>query len=376
MSQTVDYNLYVGTKGKQGRYSFYTTTIKLREVYETFRFYLDSPEERGDYEVHATKSGRKKVIRHRDASVDQDAQRIRDPNKVDKIIDYMKTNKDNWIFSSITASCDSPIKFEESPLDPRIGTIKIRKGSKLLINDGQHRADAIGKLWNNDLEIPNKEQFGEQAVSVVIYEGKDLKRMQQMFIDLQKGTPVNKSLQHELSPDLDKILVREVRDSIPFFKDYVVKDETSVAKGSCKLFTLNSFYDANRYVFGSQLSDENYEEIRDFLISFWTELSHSIPEWSPFIENPKKDTDLFRKTSLSHLSVTMHAFGMIASNIYHGNFSLNRLSRLKNVNFNRSNQILLKKYTVNKRLANNPHVRRYIRDYLWQKVLKYKGFEQ
>ena len=208
---------FYGSRGKQGKHTFFITTLKLREVYDTFRFYLEAPEERGDYEVHQTKSGRKKVIRHRDANIEKDFQRIRDPNKVDEIIEYLKKNRENWVFSSLTASCDSEIYYDPLAEDDRLGKIRIRKGSRLLINDGQHRADAIGKIWNGGLLDRHMEDFGDQSISVVIYEGQHFGRMQQMFIDLQKGTAVNKSLDSELSYSTDNQLVREVRDSVPFF---------------------------------------------------------------------------------------------------------------------------------------------------------------
>ena len=366
-----DYHTFYGSQGRQGKHKFYVTTIKLREVYDTFKFYLESPEERKDYEVHETKSGRKKVLRHRDASIDTDVQRIRDPNKVDEIIEYMKRNRDSWIFSSVTASCDTEIIYEPIDKDPRVGIIHIRKGSILLINDGQHRADAIGKIWNGRLLEKYMDDFGDQSISVVLYEGQSLRRMQQMFIDLQKGTLVNKSLLSELSDSIDNKLVREVRDAIPFFSNYVVKDQTSVAKGSRKLFTQKSFYDANRYIFGAKLDKNNYEKIKKFLIEYWSTLVNCIDGWDQFSESSGLDTDSFRHENLSHLSVTMHALGMIGNRIFHNNLSLSRLARLKNLDFSRSNSRLLKQYTINNKLANNPNVRRNIRDYLWVNILKY-----
>lgn len=371
-----EFHTYYGSRGRQGENTFYTTTIMMREVYDAFRFYLEAPEERGDYETHVTKGGRKKVVRHRDASVEEDVQRIRDPNKVDEIIEYLKDYKDSWIFSSITASCDSPIVYQPLKEEERVGRICIRKGSKLLINDGQHRADAIGKIWNGRLLDKYMEDFGSQSVSVVIYEGQTLRRMQQMFIDLQKGTLVNKSLQSELSPTLDNQLVREVRDTLPFFRNYIIRDQTSVAKGSRKLFTQKSFYDANKYVFGTKLNKSNYDKAKKFLIEFWETVSLNINGWEEFLDEPSLDTDEFRNENLSHLSVTMHAFGMIASKLYHDKFSLNRLPRLRNIDFSRDNKRLFKLYGSDGRLANNPNVRRAIRDYLWEKVLKYSRIEE
>ena len=67
----------------------------------------------------------------------------------------------------------------------------------------------------------------------------------------------------------------------------------------------------------------------------------------------------------------MHALGMIGNRIFHNNLSLSRLARLKNLDFSRSNSRLLKQYTINNKLANNPNVRRNIRDYLWVNILKY-----
>lgn len=375
-SNPSDYHNFCGSQGVQGKYKFFVTTIKLREVYDTFKFYLEAPEERKDYEVIKTKTGKKKVIKNRDASVDSDVQRIRDPNKVDEIIEYLKDNKDSWIFSAVTASCDTPIEFIPMKEDSRVGVIKILKGSQLLINDGQHRTEAITKIWNGKLLDKYMKEFGEQSISVVLYEGQNLRRMQQMFIDLQKGTLVNKSLLSELSDSLDNRLVREVRDAVPFFRNYTVKDQTSVAKGSRKLVTQKSFYDANKYVFGQRLDNSNYEKFKKFLIEYWTKLAEVIEDWDDFSENAGLDTDLFRHENLSHLSVTMHAFGMIASRMYHDKAPLSRLNRFKDFTFSRSNLRLFNKFTVDDKLANNPNVRRKIRDYLWVNILKFPKIEE
>jgi hypothetical protein len=120
-------------------------------------------------------------------------------------------------------------------------------------------------------------------------------------------------------------------------------------------------------------------------VQFWDVLSKSIVDWEPFLEDGGIDTDEFRNSSLSHLSVTMHAFGMIASRLHHNpeKYSLTRsLPRLRGANFQRrSNSQLERKYgstTKNQygerqvRLANNKSVRMAIREHLWEKVLGYK----
>src|SRR6185312_14916537 len=130
------------------------------------------------------------------------------------------------------------------------------------------------------------------------------------------------------------------------------RDQTSVAKGSRKLFTQKSFYDANKYVFGSNPKKQDYDKLKKFLIEFWDTLSKNVVGWETFLDSEGLDTDVFRNDNLSHLSVTMHAFGMVASRFYHQGFSLSRLSRMRSIDFSRNNSRLLKKYTSNDRLAN------------------------
>jgi len=364
-----DFNIYLGSKGMQGKFEYFLLNMKLSEVYNGFKFYLDGPKERPDYEEIPTANRKSKIRKLRDASKDTDLQRIRNPIKVGEIKEYLETNPDSWIFSSLTASSNTEILYEEFIDNPRFGRILIPKGANLLINDGQHRADAIGQLWNEN----SSKKFGEQTISVVIFNGTSLNRMQQMFIDLQKGTQVNKSLQSELSHELDHALVREIRDQIPFLNNYIVRDETSVGKGSKKLFTQKLFYDANKYVFGEKLTKSNFQTYKKSLVHFWELLAENMTDWEPFTLNGGLETDEFRKSNLSHLSASLHAFGMVAARLHHTNRSLDRIKRIRNIDFSRENKKLFKLYTVEGKLVNNKVVRQKVRDFLWTDVLGYSA---
>lgn len=111
-----------------------------------------------------------------------------------------------------------------------------------LINDGQHRKAAILEALSND------ESLGDETISVVFFEDKGLERSQQIFTDLNKHAVKTSNSIAELYDSRDDLAVitREVISKVPFINTYTDKEKDILGKYSSNLFTLNTFYSANK----------------------------------------------------------------------------------------------------------------------------------
>ena len=107
------------------------------------------------------------------------SQRTLNKARIPEIASYMLANREEYIFSSITASIDGNAKFDPLPVDGTktddVGKLRISMDARFIINDGQHRRAAIEKALH---ECPD---LGDETISVVFFIDIGLKRTQQMF---------------------------------------------------------------------------------------------------------------------------------------------------------------------------------------------------
>ena len=67
------------------------------------------------------------------------SQRILNKSRIPEIRDYILSNPESYVFSSLTVSVDGSMEFQAASEEtPQIGTICISMTSRFLINDGQH----------------------------------------------------------------------------------------------------------------------------------------------------------------------------------------------------------------------------------------------
>src|ERR1700683_3879343 len=71
------------------------------------------------------------------------AQRPLNRTRIPAIARYMLENPGEYVFSSITASVDAEVRFDEHPPDSGMGSLVIPMTARFIINDGQHRRAAI-----------------------------------------------------------------------------------------------------------------------------------------------------------------------------------------------------------------------------------------
>ena len=95
------------------------------------------------------------------------SQRTLNKSRIPEIANYIINNQTNYIFSSITASVDGEVRFEQISLNGEkiedVGKLRITMDSRFIINDGQHRRAAIEQAL---AECP---ELGDETISVVFF---------------------------------------------------------------------------------------------------------------------------------------------------------------------------------------------------------------
>ena len=108
------------------------------------------------------------------------AQRRLNESRIPTIKNYILNNRNNYVFSALSASIDGEFSFIPFKEGENIGILEIDMENTFLINDGQHRKAAIEEALKDDPSL------GDETISVVFFEDKGLERSQQMFTDLNK----------------------------------------------------------------------------------------------------------------------------------------------------------------------------------------------
>lgn len=259
------------------------------------------------------------------------AQRRLNENRIPEIRDYILNNRDSYVFSALAASIDGEFKFEEIKKGTGMGTLSVNASSVFLINDGQHRNAAIQEAIKEDPTLL------KETIPVVFFADKGLKRSQQMFTDLNKYAVKPSKSQNTFYDHKDSlaILSKEIIAKNKFLKDYTDVESDSLGKYSAKLFTLNSFYNANQHIVGS---GEITDEIKQFCINFWDTVVESVHEWQLLI-NKEITKKSLREDYIVTQNIVLYALGKL------GNFFLkNReydikeyIPNLKKINWLRTN---------------------------------------
>jgi len=271
------------------------------------------------------------VVDNNDILPEFRAQRKLNYNRIPEIKDYILENRNSYVFSALAASIDGDFKFKELSND--MGILEVEMDSVFLINDGQHRNAAIQAALEEDDSLQN------ETIPVVFFADKGLERSQQMFTDLNKYAVKPSKSQNTFYDHKDplSIMSREIVEQNEFLKNYTDVENDSLGKFSAKLFTLNSFYTANKYLIGGENKEIN-DSITSFCVKFWNTLVECISEWK-LLENKELPKKSLREDYIITQSVVLYAFGKL------GNYFLNNkisnfdiyMSKLSKINWLRTN---------------------------------------
>lgn len=258
------------------------------------------------------------------------AQRKLNSSRIPVISKYILGNRDSYVFSALAASIDGKFCFKASEQGAGTGILEVSMDARFLINDGQHRKAAIIEALEED------ESLAEETISVVLYEDTGLSRSQQIFTDLNKHAVKTSNSISELYDSRDDlaVLTRNVISEIPFFNEYTDKEKDNLGKYSSNLFTLNTFYSANKRILSGAETQDNAEE---FLMDFWNGVANNIVQWNELIKKEISKVDL-RENYLITQGVVIQALGRIGAFFYmHPEIEMAKyLNKLQDIDWRRN----------------------------------------
>ncbi len=260
------------------------------------------------------------------------AQRKLNETRVPVISRYILENRDNYVFSALAASIDGQFSFQPNAENSDTGMLEVSMDAHFLINDGQHRKAAILDAIKED------ETLGDETISIVFFEDKGLSRSQQIFTDLNKNAVKTSNSISELydSRDTLAVITRNVINNNEFLNAYTDKERDILGKYSSNLFTLNTFYTANKSIFPSkQIRDR--ERAEQFLKAFWNAVSRNMTLWQDLQLKEISKVDL-RENYIATQGIVIQALGRVGKHFYdHPNDSVDELLKgLQNINWKRN----------------------------------------
>jgi DNA sulfur modification protein DndB len=274
-------------RGRMGGRQYYATVMSLAEIPRLFKF--------TDWE---------------DCTPELRAQRVLNRSRVPDIAKYILDNEDGYLFSSITASYKSDVKFVPMADNAELGLLEMElENVEFVINDGQHRCAAVAAAVK---ENPN---IGKEKISVLLFEQENTERLQQMFSDLNRFA-------HKTSKSLDILydhrdnlsaLTMDLSEKVDVFRDMIDKERITIPMRSPKLFTLSALYDANEELLGDKIDKKGtsgYEEKLATASEFWAEITTAILDWQKVKDGELKAPQLRQEKINTHAVVTRAIGGL------------------------------------------------------------------
>ncbi len=269
------------------------------------------------------------------------AQRTLNKSRIPEIARYMLSNRNDYIFSSITASIDGKVRFEKLVVDNKktddVGRLIVPMDARFVVNDGQHRRAAIEEALK---ECPD---LGDETISVVFFVDIGLKHSQQMFADLNKHAVRPTRSIGILYDHRDPLsnLARTLIDKVDVFKNLTEMEKTSISNRSTKLFTLSSIYQGTLCLLRkSPNSEEITDEDKSLSINFWKEVCDNMKDWKLAAEKDISTVELRQNYIHSH-ALAMHVIGRLGAALLSKRSNYQKeLKKLKKIDWSRKNSAL------------------------------------
>lgn len=265
------------------------------------------------------------------------AQRVLNKGRVPAIKRYILGNPDSYVFSSITISIDGDVEFiPVNEENYQIGYLRIPKNANFIINDGQHRIEAIKQA------LKENPHLAYETISMVIFVDLGLERSQQIFTDLNrysvKPTP-SISILYDYRDQIAE-LSRYLAENVYYFKDLVEYEKSSISNRSNKLFTLSSIYHSTKELLNKREKaaslDENDRKLAHY---FWEIVGSNIKEWLDVKEN-RLPAYKARELYVHSHGLFLQAIAIVGRNLIENKLDLERsLKILRKINWERSNPI-------------------------------------
>ena len=266
------------------------------------------------------------------ASAVENYQRALNKSRIPEIRDYVLSNRDSYVFSSITVSMSGDYEFLSAENNNQLGLLSAQDNVVLRLNDGQHRKAALLAALNCDSSLAS------ETISVVVFIDEGLKRSQQMFTDLNKNAVKSSNSLATLfdSRDSLSICTTHTMNEVPILSKIVDVERDILGKNSMCFFSLNTLRKANNKILTSKYT---VEEGKDFLVRFWSTVFNNIKEWKE-VADGIITKQFFRDTYILHFNVTLYALARLGNFILRNNAKnfQNDLAKLSNIDWAKTNK--------------------------------------
>lgn len=267
------------------------------------------------------------------------AQRTLNKARIPEIARYIVTNREDYVFSAITASVDGDVQFDPIGDDPEsssIGMLRIPMEARFIIDDGQHRRAAIERAVHEEPKI------GDDSIAVVFFHDRGLVRCQQMFADLNRyAVRPSKSLGvlYDHRDDFAQVVRLAVLRS-DFLNGLVEMERSSLSLRSRKLFTLSALYSATSKLLEG-LNFDGSDDAAVVAAEYWEEVARHTPEWLQVRERKMSAGEVRSGFIHSHGTV-LQALGTVGNYVLHHQPQdwKARMVPLKGMDWSRSNSDL------------------------------------
>ena len=269
------------------------------------------------------------------------AQRVLNKARIPAIADYITKNRENYAFSSITASLDGKLEFVPIGAESEtrnIGILHVSMETRFIINDGQHRRAAIERALSIEPDI------GDETIPVVFFADPGLERCQQLFADLNR---------HAIRPSSSIGILYDNRDALgeiiktlvggdAVFEGLVEMEKTNLARRSKRLFTLSALYKASTELMKAEVFENlSPEKAAEMLGEFWRYVFKNIPDWQK-VKELKISSGELREDYIHCHAVALQAIGIAGANLLnqHPKDWAKKMTALKEIDWRRSNSKL------------------------------------
>jgi DNA sulfur modification protein DndB len=264
------------------------------------------------------------------------AQRTLNRARIPEIAGYILDNPEDYVFSALTVSIDSEVRFEPLPGQDRLGVLHVPMDAKFVVNDGQHRRAAIIEALEQRPELAN------ETISVVFFLDVGLTRSQQMFADLNRhGIRPSRSigLLYDHRSERAK-LAKHVVTGSPLFRDVVDMEKSSLSKRSRKLFTLSAFCNATEALIDG-LSTNTIEKDAVVVSEFWEIVAKQFPSWKRVQAGVTPASEIREGYIYGH-GIALHALGIAGNALLKQNPKSwkDAVSKLSKIDWSRKNSAL------------------------------------
>lgn len=241
------------------------------------------------------------------------SQRVLNKARIPEISRYITSNRENYIFSAITASIDRQVTFDKLIVDGKelddIGKLRIPLDARFILNDGQHRRAAIEEA------LKEQPDLGDETISVVFFIDKGLKHSQQMFADLNKHALRPSKSTGILFDHRDPLssLACEIVERIPVFRNLTEMEKTSISNRSTKLFTLSAIYQGTLSLLRKTgktkvITDAEMKVAFDY----WSCVTKNMRDWQLAAQKGISTHELRQDYVHAH-ALALHAFGRLGA---------------------------------------------------------------